>query len=196
MADCDRFLRSVPNPGSFAGRAASLRMARHEAVAVRGWDAHDDPRVRRDPRELAGPLDEAAFEAGMAASALSFYWHPDIDQTARQDALEVFTCIGDGLRHLDRVRGALMQFLDLPGPGLTEYPQGEMAQAALRFSLACDRLRAKLPAAPPAPAGTGAVIRARRFRDACSGLAAVLDSHAAGTGASSGADPPSAADAE
>jgi hypothetical protein len=183
MEDAEGWLRSVAAPGDFTGHASALRMARHEAIVVRGWDALD-PRVRWEPRDFAGPLDEAAYLAGLAAAGLRAGWHDSLypsaaqAEGARRDAAQACGLAGVAIGNLDRVRGALARFLGLPSPPQPGYPEGELAEAALRLTRAGDSIRARIPV-QPAPGETPAVAAARRFRDACSGLAAVLDSHSA-----------------
>lgn len=41
----DYVIRTQPNVALETGRVTFLRACRHEAVIVRNWDAHDDPRV-------------------------------------------------------------------------------------------------------------------------------------------------------
>ncbi len=182
MEDAESFLRSKADPGFFTASALTLRIARREAVIRRGWDARD-PRVRREPRDFAGPLDEAAYQAGRAAAALSGPWHLGMypstgeAEAARRDALAVCSLAGDAFHDLHRVYGTLMRFLGIPRPPSPGYPQGELAEASLRFTLARDSIRARL-LGTPAQDETRAVSLARRFRDACSSLTAVLDGHA------------------
>ena len=191
MADAEGWLRSVASPGSFTGYAATLRMARHEAVVMRGWDAHD-PRVRWEPREFAGPLDEAAYQAGLAAVGLSAGWHdslypsPGQAEAARRDAAQACGLVGGAIGELDRVRGTLARLLrsSSPAPG---YPRGELAEASLRFTLAGESIRASLHGLHDQDE-TLAVAAARRFRDMCSGLAAVLDDRDADSADADSAD--------
>jgi hypothetical protein len=183
MAEAESFLRSRADPGRFTERAVTLRIARREAVVRRGWDA-SDPRVRWEPRDFAGPLDEAAYQVGLAAVALMGPWHLNWyrsageAEAARRDALAACGLVGDAFRDLDRVHGTLMRFLGIPRPPSPEYPQGELAEVSLRFTLARDSIQARLPGTP-AQDETRAVSLARRFRDACSSLAAVFDGNAA-----------------
>jgi hypothetical protein len=183
MAEAESFLRSKADPGRFTEQALTLRIARREAVIRRGWDA-SDPRVRWEPRDFVGSLDEAAYQAGRAAAALSGPWRlsmyksADEAEAARRDALTACGLTGEAFRDLDLVHDTLMRFLGIPRPASPGYPQGELAEASLRFTLARDSIRARLPGTT-ALDETRAVSLARRFRDACSSLADVLDSLAA-----------------
>ena len=122
----------------------------------------------------------------MAAGGLSAGWHESLypssaqAEAARRDAAQACCLAGDALRDLGRAHGALAWFLGTLGPTAPGYPKGELAEASLRFTLAGEAIRARIPGPQAAQEDTPAVAAARRFRDACSGLAAALDSQGAG----------------
>lgn len=176
MQDNEAWLRSAADPAWFGEYASRIRMARHEAIVIRGWPA-DDPRIRWEPRDFSGPLDEAAYRTAVAAAGLHVGWHdslyPDARQAedARRDAAQACGLVGDALRDLERGRGTLAGILSACGRAVPECPRGTLAEAGTRMSRAGDSIRSRA-GIPALDDDTPAVAAARVFRDACSAVAA------------------------